>query len=69
MLALIGLLTLTNIATIWWCFNKRLPATKQTLALKNLIRAFEVEGESVLWVQKINPDHMFLMNPDKREAH
>lgn len=59
------ILAITNGVTLWWAFNKRLPATKQTIALKKAIAAFEVEGQSILSIQKINPENVFLRSPGR----
>jgi len=59
------ILLLTNTATLYWALKKRLPASKQTIALKRAIAAFEVDGQTILSIQKVNPENVFLRSPNR----
>lgn len=56
----VGLLVLTNIGTILWGLKRKPKVSKQVLALQKAIAAFEVEGQSILSIQRIPPDSVFL---------
>lgn len=62
---LLGCLILSNAITLWWAFNKRVKATPQVVALQRAIASFEVQGQTILRIDRINPDHVYLMNPSR----
>lgn len=65
---IIGLLFLTNLGTLLWAFKTRVPMkiSKQVRAIQATIAAFEVEGQTILRIERIPPDLVFLRNPSQR---
>lgn len=63
----IGFLILTNILTIYWALKTRVPVkiSKQVRSIQNVIAAFEIEGQTILHITKIQPDQVFLRNPGR----
>lgn len=55
-------LLITNGLTLYWALRTRVPfkSSKQLKALQRIIAAFEVEGQTVLHITKVNPDNVFL---------
>lgn len=64
-IALSGLLLITNILTLIWALKTRIRPTKQVKALQNAIRAFEIEGQSLLRIDRINPNDVYLRSPGR----
>ncbi len=58
----------TNAYTLWWSLKTRLPANKETIALKRLLATFEHEKSCLLHIEKIDPDSVFLQNPQRGRA-
>lgn len=58
-------LAISNILTLYYCFTKRIRASKQVRALQRAIASFEVEGQTILRIDRVNPDNVFLRNPGR----
>lgn len=57
-------LTISNAITLWWALTKRVRVSHQVRALQRAVAAFSSEGYSLLEVRKINPDNVFMRNPE-----
>lgn len=53
----------TNLATLLWYFMNR--PSKQTRAIQRLIAAFEVEGQTILKIEKLRADDLYLKSPGR----
>lgn len=60
-------LLITNAATIFWALKYRKPVkvSRQLKALQKVIAAFEVEGQTILHITRVNPDNVFLKAPSR----
>lgn len=57
---LLTILTLTNAWTLFLYFRKKPKLSKEVVALQKVVAAFEVEGQTILSIQKISPDSVYL---------
>lgn len=63
--ALIIFLALTNVATLWWHFKTQSKKIDlRTRQIKALISEFEMNGYALVEIRRINPDDVFLRNPE-----
>lgn len=63
----IAILVVSNALTLFWALKYRKPfkSSKKLKALQQVIAAFEVEGQTILHIQKIRPDDVFLRNTSR----
>jgi hypothetical protein len=57
-------LIIANIVTLWWALTKRVRVSHQVKALQSAVRAFSAEGYSLIEIRRINPDNVFMRNPE-----
>lgn len=63
--ALIILLAFSNVATLWWHFRaEKKKIDPRIRQIKALISDFETNGYSLVELRRINPDDVFLRNPE-----
>lgn len=62
-------LILTNALTLLWAFKTRvsLKLSPQVKALQRAVAAFEIQNQTVLRIERISPDSIFLRNPGRME--
>lgn len=60
-----GVLVVTNGLTLWWALNTRVEATPEVIALHKALNVFNRDGISLLKIEQINPDDIFLRNPNR----
>lgn len=63
--SLIAILSITNLFTLYWLFFRRIKASAQVRALQRAIATFEVEGQTILRIDRINPDNVYLRSPGR----
>jgi hypothetical protein len=61
----IALLAATNILTIYWALRFRGPIDKKLRLIKSAISEFEAKGYALIEFRRINPDNIFLRNPER----
>lgn len=69
-IALTAVLLITNLFTLYWSLKKRIPIAKEmenkkVKKLWEFLILFEREQETLLRIEKMNPDHVFLQRPDR----
>jgi hypothetical protein len=65
LISIIVALAVTNIATLLWALKTRVPIkiSKQMRSLQAAIAAFEIQGHTLLKIERIPEDAVFLRNP------
>lgn len=59
------ILVSVNILTIVWALKFRMPKHPQVAALLAAVQSFERNGTTLLRIEKIDPDHIFMRNPNR----
>ena len=62
---LILCLLVTNGLTLTWALVKRRPKNNKVDDLAKAISNFENNGQSILRIERINPDNVFLKSPGR----
>ena len=67
---LVSILVVTNAVTLYWALKKRIPRAKEldnekVRKLWEFLTLFERDEETLLRIEKVNPDHVFLQRPDR----
>lgn len=62
---IVSCLIVSNIITVWWALTKRVRISNQVRALQKALAAFQVEGHTLLEIRRINPDTIFMRNPER----
>lgn len=59
-------LCLSNVATLWWHFKsqKQITTDPRIRKIKALVSEFETHGYALVEFRRINPDDVFLRNPE-----
>ncbi len=61
----ISILIATNALTLIWALKTRIRPTRQVMALQRAIAAFESQGQSILRIDRVNPDDVYLRSPGR----
>jgi len=62
---ILSILIISNIATLYLYFTKSTKIDPKAMQLLKAIREFEGQGETILRIEKINTDDVFLRNPGR----
>jgi len=63
---IIGVLALTNIATLVLYFRKKVKLSERQRSILGALEDFEREGNCLLEINRINPENVYLRSPAGR---